>query len=150
MRSSLRIEGLPEARRRVGEVGERARRPEPALRNERTRLDLQQSERRRFTIYRFKKVTPEWAARKRREGLDRRNMHATNRLAAALENAESGTVRFTVFNNTLTWGLRQGATPTYYAQVQAGRGRRSVVIDRIARREIANRVEHFIASGFIT
>jgi hypothetical protein len=38
---------------------------------------------------------------------------------------------------------------TRYAMVQAARGRRTVVIDRVARRRIAERVESFIAYGFI-
>jgi hypothetical protein len=148
VRSTLRIEGIREARQRVDDVGERARRPEPALRAAGTRMDLQMSERRRFTGYRFKRDTPAWIARKRREGLDQRTMVASGRLESALTNAEAGSVRFTVFNGTLTWGLRQGASPTYYAQIQAQRGRRTVVIDRIARASIATRVETFLASGF--
>jgi hypothetical protein len=149
MRSTLHITGLKEARLRVDEVGMRARRPEPALRSPGTRLDLQESERRRFTGYRFKPATKEWVARKRREGLDTRTMHASNKLSSALENAESGSVRFTVFNATLTWGLRQGRSDTYYAQVQALRGRRVVAIDRLARASIALRVQEFLAYGFI-
>jgi hypothetical protein len=150
MRSSLEITGLREAVHRVDSVGERARRPEPALRSAETRRDLQESARRRFTVYRFKRDSPAWVRRKRREGLDTRTMHASNRLSSALENAEMGAVRLTVFNSTLTWGLRQGATATYYAQIQARRGRRSVTIDRFARREIADRVQNFIANGFIS
>lgn len=149
MRSSLAIEGLREAVKRVDDVGERARRPEPALRASETRRTLQESERRRFSRYRFKRASPAWVERKRREGLDTRTMHASNRLSSALENAEGGTVRMTVFNSTLTWGLRTGATPTFYAQIQARRGRRSVVIDRPARGEITDRVERFVAYGFI-
>jgi hypothetical protein len=149
MRSSLRIVGLPEAVHRVDAVGERARRPEPALRAPSTRRDLQESERRRFTNYRFKPATREWVARKRREGLDPRTMHASNRLSSALINADMGSVRFTVFNSTLTWGLRQGRSTTYYAQIQAARGRRSVVIDRVARVNITGRVESFLAHGFV-
>jgi hypothetical protein len=149
MRSSLRITGLREARDRVDDVGDRARRPEPVLRSSQVRLTLQESARRRFTRYRFKPASPEWVARKRREGLDPRTMRATNRLSSALINAESGTVRLTVFNGVLTWGLRTGATPTYYAVVQAKRGRRAVVIDRPARKEITERVEGFVAYGFL-
>lgn len=147
MRSSLRITGLKEATLRLDEVGVRARRPEPALRHPETRMDLQMSERRRFSGYRFRPASKEWVERKRREGLDPRTMHAHNRLSAALENAEGGAVRMTVFNSTLTWGLRQGRTETYYAQIQAHRGRRAVVIDRVARASIALRVQTFLAHG---
>lgn len=150
MRSTLAIEGLREARKRVDDVGDRANRPEPALRSAGTRLDLQMSERRRFSAYRFKRATEAWVKRKRAEGLDPRTMHASNRLSSALENAEGGTIRLTVFNGTLTWGLRQGGpgSPGFYARVQAGRGRRAVVIDRPARARISQRVETFLATGF--
>lgn len=149
MRATLRVTGLKEAVHRVDEVGDRARRPEPALRAPGTRLDLQESEKRRFTSYRFRPDTKEWVARKRREGLSTRTMVATGRLESALVNAEAGSVRFTVFNGTLTWGLRTGRSDTYYAQVQAHRGRRVVAIDRIARARIAERVAGFLAHGFI-
>lgn len=149
MRSTLRIEGLREARDRVDDIGDRARRPEPALSATATKFDLQMSERRRFTTYRFLRASPEWVDRKRREGLSPRTMVATGRLKSALENAEAGAVRLNIFNGTLTWGLRQGAAPTYYAQIQAQRGRRTVVIDRLARRNIAGRVESFLAYGFV-
>lgn len=149
MRATLRIEGLKEAQLRIDDVGARAKAPEPALRAPGTRLNLQESEQRRFTSYRFKPDTKEWVARKRREGLSTRTMVATGRLEAALVNAEEGSVRFTVFNATLTWGLRQGRSDTYYAQVQAHRGRRVVAIDRLARASIALRVQEFLAYGFI-
>lgn len=151
MRGSLAITGLREAVTRVDEVGERARRPEPALRAPGTRFDLQESEHRRFTTYRWRPgITKEWRDRKRREGLDPRVMVASGRLESALENAEGGAVRMTVFNATLTWGLRAGRSDFYYAQVQAKRGRKAVAIDRIARARIAQRVESFIAHGFVT
>ncbi len=148
MRTTLRIEGLREARDRIDDVGERARRPEPALKATGTKLDLQQSERRRFTMYRFPPASPEWVARKRREGLNPRTMRATDALSSALMNAEMGVVRMHVFNGNLTWGLRSGTEVMRYAMVQATRGRRAVVIDRRARREIAGRVERFLAYGF--
>ena len=150
MRTTLRITGIREARDRIDDVGDRARRPEPALRAPSTKLDLQKSELRRFTRYRFRPASPEWVARKRREGLSTRTMIATGRLSSALINAEGGSVRFTVFNGVLTWGLRAGRSDTYYAQIQAQRGRRVVVIDRIARQNIAQRVESFLAYGFVT
>lgn len=149
MRSTLRVTGLREAQHRIDGVGLRARRPEPALRAPGTLLDLQTSEHRRFTKYRFRPATKEWVARKRKEGMDTRTMHASNRLSSALENAEAGSVRFSVFNRTLTWGLRAGRSDTYYAQVQAARGRRAVFIDAIARHRIAQRVESFLAHGFL-
>lgn len=149
MRATLRIEGLHAAVLHVGDVGDRARKPERALRSEQTKMDLQMSERRRFHGFRFKATSKEWRERKRREGLDPRTMVASGRLESALTNATGGSVRLTIFNGTLTWGLRTGRSDTYYAQVQAHRGRRVVVIDRPARRNIAQRVESFIAHGFV-
>jgi len=147
MRQSLRIEGLREARRRVDEVGERASKPEPALRSDAVLHALQMSERRKFTTGRFPRDTKAWVDRKRREGLSLRTMQATGRLRSALENA-TAPVRRTVFNASLTWGIRGGRTDLYYARVQAQRGRRAVVIDKPARREISQRVEDFLATGF--
>jgi hypothetical protein len=110
---------------------------------------IQQGERRRFTGYRWKRATAVWIARKRREGLSPRTMQASGRLKAALENAEGGSTRLNVFNGTLTWGLRSGTDMARYAAVQAHRGRRAVVIDRPARKTITERVESFLANGFI-
>lgn len=148
-RSSLQITGLREAIHRVDEVGDRARRPEPALRAPGTRRALQEAERRRFSRYRFRPVTKAWLARKRREGLSTRTMQATGRLASALINANrSEGVRHTVYNNELTWGIVSGRSPVYYAKPLADAGRKAVVIDRVARIDIADRVEHFIAFGW--
>lgn len=149
-RGTLVVEGLPEAIHRLDAVGERARFPEPALRAPGTRRALQESERRRFTKYRFRPDTKAWVARKRREGLSTRTMQATGRLRSALENANYGEgVRQTVFRSMLTWGIRTGQSPVYYAAVQAKRGRQAVAIDRLARIDIAERVQHFIAYGFL-
>jgi hypothetical protein len=148
VRQSLQITGVREARERIDDIGDRARRPEPALRSAQVLMALQQSERRKFTTGRFKRASPAWVERKRREGLSPRTMQATGRLRSALENA-TPPVRRTVFNSQMTWGIRGGRTDLYYAVVQAGRGRRAVVIDRPARAQIAERVEGFIAHGFI-
>lgn len=146
-RVSLKVEGLREARQEVGDVGDRARRPEPALRAPATRLDLQMSERRRFSHARgWRRISPEWAAAKRRRGLDPRIMRATGHLESILTNAHSGEVRFDAYNGVLRWGLPWRAS-AYYAAAQAKQGRRSVVIDRVAREAIAARVSAYIATG---
>jgi len=147
MRQTLQIEGLREARRRIDDVGDRAQRPEPALRSDDVLRALQESERRKFTTGRFKRDTAAWVARKRREGLSPRTMEATRRLRSVLENATQP-VRRTVFNSSLTWGMRGSSDVARYAAIQAQRGRRAVVIDRPARKAIADRVEDFLANGF--
>lgn len=147
MRATLRIEGLREARKRIDDVGARAQRPEPALRSDDVLRALQMSERRKFTTGRFRRDTKAWVDRKRREGLSPRTMEATRRLRSALENATEP-VRRTVFNSQLTWGMRGGSEVARYAAIQAGRGRRAVVIDRPARVRISERVEEFLARGF--
>jgi hypothetical protein len=152
IRARLRVDGLRAALMRVDDVGERARRPEPALRDDATLLDLQQGERRKFAKGGWRKTTPRWAQQKRRAGLDPRTMRATGLLESALTNATHG-VRATVWNSTLTWGIRAGRSDLYYAQALAkGVGsppvkRRAVVIDKVARENIAARVERFIAFG---
>lgn len=144
----LQVLGLREARLRIDEVGERARRPEPALRSPRTLFALQESERRKFSTGRFPRDSASWVARKRREGLSTQTMVATSRLKSALENS-TPPVRRTVFNAMITWGIPPGRTDLYYAGIQAARGRRAIVIDRIAREEIAGGVQEFIAYGFM-
>jgi hypothetical protein len=148
VRMRLTVEGLAAARDRVDDVGDRARRPEPALRSAGALRDLQESERRRFSQARgWRRITPEWAARKRQMGLDPRVMRATGRLQSALVNATDG-VRATVFNGQLSWGIRT-APLVRYASAQARQGRRTVVIDRPATTSIAERTQRFIADGFV-
>ena len=155
IRGRLAVDGLKEAIKRVDEVGDRARRPEPALRAPGTLLDLQLSERRKFARGGWRRITPRWAQQKRRAGLDARTMRATGRLESALTNATHG-VRATVWNATLTWGIRAGRSSIYYAQPLAKgvgnppKARRAVVIDKPARQSIAQRTEKFIAYGFLT
>lgn len=135
---------------RLDEVGDRARRPEPALRADATKLDLQESERRRFSHRRgWKRTTDDWAREKRRRGLDPRVMRATGQLESILTNAPSGEIRFDAFNGVLRWGLPWRST-AYYAAAQAKQGRRSVVIDKTARASISDRVSRFIATGVAT
>lgn len=153
MRSRLRVEGLQEATRRIDDIGERARRPEPALRGHQTLLDLQQSERRKFARGGWRRDTPAWIKEKRRRGLDTRTLRATGRLESSLANATNG-VKATVYNGVLTWGIRAGRSDIYYAQVLAKGSatrpaRRMVVIDRGARDRIAARVERYVALNVV-
>lgn len=149
VRMRLTVEGIREARDRVDDVGDRARQPEPALRDSGTTFDLQLAERRRFSQARgWRRISPEWAARKRRDGLDPRVMRATGRLESALTNATDG-VRPSVWNGQLSWGIRSGEL-VRVASAQAKQGRRAVVIDRPATASIAQRVQTFIADGFVS
>lgn len=147
--STLKVTGLRETLLRIDEMGDRARHPEPALRAAGTRRALQESERRRFSRYRFRPDTKQWLARKRREGLSSRTMVASGRLRAALINANrSDGVILEVRNGLLTWGIVAGRSPIYYAKPLADQGRKAVAIDRLARVNITDRVENFIAFGF--
>lgn len=158
MRSNLRVEGIREARARTDEVGQRGRRPEPALRASATLLDLQQSERRKFQRGGWRRASPAWIREKRRRGLDARTLRATGRLESALINATHG-VKATVFNGQLTWGIRAGQSDLYYAQAlskgwtsSSGRvpPRRMVVIDKTAKDRTSMRVQRYIADGTVT
>ena len=143
----IRVDGLKEATQRLDDVGDRARRPEPALRADATRRSLRASERRRFSHARgWRRISPEWAATKRRRGLDPRVMRATGQLARTLTGAGVGEVRFSAYNGVLTWGLPWRSS-SFYAAAQAEQGRRAVVIDRRARGEISERVARYIATG---
>ncbi len=145
-RSVVRVTGVGEARRMVGEVGDRARRPEPVLRSDAVLAELHASEERRFAR-RWKPATREWVARKAREGLDPRGMRATGALHRALTHAQGPPlVRRSAWNGVLTWGIGY-RSPVWYAAVQAKRGRNPVVIDTPARAEIIQLVTRYIARG---
>ena len=146
-RVSIRVEGLRDAREMIGAVGDRARRPEAALRSPATLDALQDGERRRFGGRFSPRVTREWAARKRRLGLDSRAMRATGALERTLTRGRPPMVRFSAFNGVLTWGL-PARSPVWYAAVHARKpGRRTVVIDKKAKTDITQVVAVWIAQG---
>jgi hypothetical protein len=155
VRARLQVEGMREAVSRIDHVGDRARRAEPALGARQTLRDLQASEERRFATGRgWKRLTPRWAAEKRRRGLDPRILRATGRLYGALTHGGAG-VTFHAYRNELRWGITPGRGDLHYAQPLAkGAGRlpkrRMVVIDREARDRISVRVERYIAYGEVT
>jgi hypothetical protein len=154
MRSRLRVEGLKEAVQRIDVVGDRGRRPEPALRANRTLQDLTASERRRFDSQRgWKRDTPAWIREKRRRGLDSRTLRATGRLERSLTSGAGLT--FKAFNGTLSWGIPRGRSDLYYAQALAKGtsstpARRMVVIDKTAKDRISIRVERYVAYGEVS
>jgi hypothetical protein len=143
---NIRVEGLKDAREMVGDVGDRARRPEVALRSGAVLDALHASERRRFSQPWRPGITRAWAARKRREGLDPRVMRATGALERTLETGRPPAVTFRAWNGTLRWGL-PARSPVWYAAVQAKRGRKAVVIDKQAKADIGGRVLVWIVEG---
>jgi hypothetical protein len=146
IRARLTVTGVQAAAKRVDDVGDRARRPEPALRSNAALEALKASERRRFSHGRgWRRISAEWVERKRRSGLDPRVMRASGALEQALTTGTGG-VRRSVFNAELRWGIRSGEMARY-GNVQANQGRRSVVIDVPAKAQIAERVQRFIAEG---
>ena len=154
MRARLKVEGLQAAVHRIDVVGERARRPEPALRSRETLQDLTASEKRKFARGGWRRDTPEWIAQKRRRGLDTRTLRATGRLERTLTTGAGG-MRFSAYSSTLTWGIPAGRSDLYYAQVLAKGtssmpARRMVVIDKIAKGLIAERVGRYISDGEVT
>lgn len=145
----LRVDGLRDAIGMLDDVGERARRPEPALRARETLEDLHAAERRRWAR-RWKPISRDWAERKRRQGLDPRVMRATGALHDALTRGEGPPrVTFRAWDGVLSWGVA-ARSPVWYAAVQKKRGRNAVVIDVEARRRIASRVAVYIAEGRVT
>lgn len=153
IRSSLRVENLRAAHQRLDTMGDRARRPEPALRSRETLRDLTGSEKRRFATNRgWRRLSPAWVEEKRRAGLDTRILRATGKLEQALT---SGTgLTFRAYNGSLFWGIPRGRSDLYYAQVLAKGtssmpARRMVLIDKKARQRIAIRVERYVADAVI-
>lgn len=151
IRATLKVDGLKDATTRLDDVGQRARKPQPALRHHLTQRDLQLSERRKFARGGWRRDTPRWTAQKRSAGLDTRTLRATGLLESALVNATHG-VRARVVGPDLQWGLLAGRSDIYYAQALAKgsasmKARPMVVIDPIARESIAQRVQSYIADG---
>jgi hypothetical protein len=152
---SISVEGVREARERVGRVGSRARRPEPALRADGTRRDILAGERRAFETEgasagrRWRRLTPGWAAEKRRRGLDPRVLRATGRLRAAA--TSGGGMTFRVYNGQLWWGIPRGRSDLSYAMplARGRRGRKMIVIDRVATDRIAMRIGRYVAEGSV-
>lgn len=159
MRSRLTVEGLDEAHGDVGDIGNRARRPEPAFRAPGTREDLQRSSARRFRRG-LRRAQRSWILEKRRTGRSTRTMHSTGAAMLALTRntgpARSAIV-FNAFNAELRWGVQRGRSDLYYIQVHAsgyttsrGRGRparRVVVVDKVAREAIAQRTVTYVTTG---
>ena len=150
MREGLVIEGREAAARRVQAVGTRAERQQirKAIYNKQTRDDLKESAKRQFERGNLKPASPEWVREKRMEGLDTRTMRASNRLYNLITRRTTGKVRVSVAGGELTWGLRSGDEARYGA-IQAEQGRRVVVIDYKAGVNIVQRVQQFLAYGFV-
>lgn len=154
MRSRLEVTGLRENVDRLDDIGDRARRPEPALRSPQTLERLNASERRKFARGGWQRDTSAWIARKRREGLSARTLVAHGELERALTRGAGPGIVFSAYNAELKFGIRAGRSHIYYAQALAKgvRGRRKsrmVVIDRQAKVEIATSVERFVVTGVI-
>jgi hypothetical protein len=154
MRARLQVDGLREATARLDVIGERARRPEPALHSPHTFFDLRESEKRKFARGGWRRDKPEWVAEKRRRNLDTRTLRATGKLERTLT-TEAGSLTFSAYNGVLTWGIPRGLSELYYAQALAkGAGktpaRRMVVIDRVAREGIAARVGRYVLGGTVS
>lgn len=153
IRASFKVDGIRETRKRIDSVGQRARRPEPALRSGFTKRDVTASERRRFSHNRgWRRLQPSWVQEKRRRGLDPRILRATGQLERALTTGNGMTFR--AYNGVLFWGIPRGRSDLFYAQALAKgtngkRGRRMVVIDKDAKGRISRRVESYIAHGWM-
>jgi hypothetical protein len=152
-RFTVKTEGLKEAVRDVGEMGDRARDLKPPL--QASVIHWQHAERRRFATNRgWKKDTEKWAKQKRRQGLDARTMRATGRLEAALTNATVGSGAIALATkNILTVGVKRGQSPIYYARPLAKKTRtnprQSVVFDRKAKLATGETVMEYVTTGRI-
>lgn len=153
MRSRLDIQGLAAAQQRLTAAGSRARRPEPALRSRATLQALRDSETRRFQANRFRANSPKWQQYKRRHGLSPKRLQASGLLRMILTAGTWGTtnsaVAFSAWNGVLTWGLKGGRSPVFYARIWADRDRRRrpVYIDKRARVDIGDIVMRYVVEG---
>jgi hypothetical protein len=149
VRASLKVDGLPEAIKRVDSIGVRARKPWPVLRSAATRKDLYASEQRRFSTGRgWKRLTPRWVDYKRAHGLSTRRLVATGALEQTLTHGGDA-LRFTTTGGALIFGIKVRSHLFYAVPLARGAGklpaRRMVVIDKPARTSIAMRLQRFIA-----
>jgi hypothetical protein len=145
---TIQVNGVHATQLMLDGIEQRGGNIEPYLRSMEVQHQLEASANRRMESYPFRPVTLRWRARKREEGLDPRTMHASNRLAQALERTTSD-VRIDAQRTTLTWGIRKNSDLWVRTHVQAKRGRRAVVIDATAEQNIALGIVKYIAYGRI-
>lgn len=153
MRYRIDVDGIVEARKRLDGVGERARRPEPALRSDAMRRAFNANEERVFAGNRFPRNTRKWDARKRRKGLSSKRMQASGLLRRILTTAAyRQSVHWHAFNGVLTAGLKDGPHVAHYASalVKRDRKRRVVKATRRFRPDAAAIVERYVAHEVIT
>jgi hypothetical protein len=152
-RTYLRIEGLPQTRRMLTDVGDRGRRPEPALRSRATLDLLTRGEAEQFASGQgWPRENRAWASEKRRRGLDPRVMRATGRLERALTRGGGAGLTHTAYDGVMRFGIPRGRSDIYYAQALAKRRRRryrSVVIRPATRDAIAFVVLRYIDVGAV-
>lgn len=140
------ISGVTGTQMIVNAMEKRAIDPAPYLRSVEVKRQLEGSATRRMERGPFKPVSREWQSRKRREGLSPKTMHASERLAHALEHTTSD-VRLDTRRTTLVWGIQQNSDLWMRTHIQATRGRHAVVIDASAQKNIALGIASYIVSG---
>jgi hypothetical protein len=162
LKVTLGTDGIVSAAERRAAVGIRGQRPEPALRAEATRGDLQEAAGRRFRRGLRRSTNRAWTLEKQRRGMSTRVMHATGESMLAVTRRVGPRARaivFSAFNRELRWGVRRGRSSLYHLQVHASgyrttRGRvpprRVVVLDKKSKESIAERVVTYVETGRIS
>lgn len=151
-------EGLLEIGEQFGEMGRRARMPEPLLRSQGVRSEFEQASHRRFRRG-LRRAQRSWVLEKARTGRSTRTMVSTGAALIALTRhagPAKNAVVFSAFNGEVRFGVRRGRSDLYYIQVHAsgykttrgrGRARRVVLLDKTARENVATRVLVYVQSG---
>lgn len=148
LKLTIDINGVEGTQAMVNAMEKRAINPAPFLKSVAVKDALEGSAERRMERYPFKPVTAAWRVQKRRKGLSPKTMHASERLANALEHTTRD-VRLDARNTTLVWGIRRNSDLWMRTHIQASRGRRAVVIDMTAEKNIAGALAQHIAYGYV-
>jgi hypothetical protein len=143
---TITVNGVTGTQMMLDGIEDRGGNVAPYLRGLEVKHALEASATRRMEQYPFRPVTRAWRAQKAREGLSPRTMHASERLARALEHTTRD-VRLDASRTTLTWGIQRNSDLWMRTHVQATRGRRAVVIDATASENIALGLAEFIVTG---
>lgn len=129
MRIDLEVRGVDVTARKLSRLGRRAVDMRPAF--DRIADEFIEGERRRFsTGSGWAPLASATKARKRREGLDPRIMHATGRLEGVLTRRSAAGQVLVIDRDSITFGLKGGRSKGY-AGVISQRGRKSQPVRKV-------------------
>ena len=145
----VEVNGVLSSQLMIDEMRERGMNVQPVLSSIAVKHALEDSGTRRMEHYPFKPVSLAWRRQKAKEGLSPKTMHASGRLARALEHIGPSDVRVDARRTTLDFGIKPTSDLWMRAHIQASRGRRAVVIDAEASKNIALLIAQYVGYGYL-